>query len=56
MVRELTGGNTTITNANRTVANTTNYTQIINAPKAPSRIEIDRQTRNLLDYAKGGIA
>lgn len=56
MVRELTGGNTTVTNANRTIENTTNYTQIINAPKAPSRIEIYRQTRNLLDYAKGGIA
>lgn len=33
------------------------YTQIINAPKAPSRIEIYRQTRNLLEYAKatGGV-
>lgn len=34
-----------------------NFTQVINAPKAPSRIEIYRQTRNLLEYAKatGGV-
>lgn len=33
-----------------------NFTQIINAPKQPSRIELYRQTRNLLAYAtvKGG--
>ena len=28
-----------------------NYTQIINAPKQPSRIELYRQTKNLLSYA-----
>lgn len=28
-----------------------NFTQIINAPKQPSRIELYRQTRNLLSYA-----
>ena len=34
-----------------------NFTQIINAPKQPSRIELYRQTRNLLEYAKeaGGV-
>ena len=34
-----------------------NFTQIINAPEAPSRIEIYRQTRNLLAYARaaGGV-
>ena len=34
-----------------------NFTQIINAPKQPSRIELYRQTRNLLSYAKeaGGV-
>lgn len=34
-----------------------NFTQIINAPKQPSRIELYRQTRNLLAYAKeaGGV-
>ena len=30
------------------------YNQTINAPKAPSRIELYRQTRNLLEYTKGG--
>lgn len=30
------------------------YNQTINAPKSPSRIELYRQTRNLLEYAKGG--
>lgn len=30
------------------------YNQTINSPKAPSRIELYRQTRNLLEYAKGG--
>lgn len=29
------------------------FTQIINAPKQPSRIELYRQTRNLLELAKG---
>lgn len=31
------------------------YTQIINAPKAPSRIELYRQTKNLLALAEGGV-
>ena len=35
-------------------SNQYNFTQIINAPKQPSRIELYRQTRNLLAYAKGG--
>ena len=30
------------------------YNQTINSPKAPSRIELYRQTRNLLDYMEGG--
>lgn len=30
-----------------------NFTQVINAPKAPSRIELYRQTRNLLAFAQG---
>lgn len=38
----------TITNEG---ARTNNFTQIINAPKAPSRIELYRQTRNLLQFA-----
>lgn len=43
-----------ITNSSITEGNTVqNFTQVINAPKAPSRIELYRQTRNLLAYAKG---
>ena len=30
------------------------YNQTINTPQAPSRIELYRQTRNLLEFAKGG--
>lgn len=43
-------GSGTVTNNNNTTTNNnnTNYTQIINAPKAPSRIELYRQTKNLL--------
>jgi phage-related protein/predicted nucleic acid-binding Zn-ribbon protein len=40
---------------NNSRSNVNNFTQIINAPKAPSRIELYRQTRNLLDL-KGGIS
>ena len=47
--RELKAG-TTVTNSTST---TNNFTQIINAPQAPSRIEIYRQTRNLLAFAGG---
>ena len=31
-----------------------NFTQVINAPKMPSRLELYRQTKNLLEY-KGGM-
>lgn len=48
-------GNGSINNVSN--AKNVNYTQIINAPKQPSRIDIYRQTRNLLDYSKatGGV-
>lgn len=39
---------------NITNSKTNNFTQIINAPKQPSRIELYRQTRNLLELAKEG--
>lgn len=39
---------------NNSRSNVNNFTQVINAPKAPSRIELYRQTRNLLDL-KGGV-
>lgn len=41
------GNINTITNNNKT----SNFTQIINAPKTPTRIELYRQTKNLFDYA-----
>lgn len=34
-------------------AGAANFTQIINAPKQPSRIELYRQTKNLLEMARG---
>lgn len=55
MTKEIQGGTSIINNASRTSSNVS-YTQIINAPKAPSRIELYRQTRNLLAYTKGGVA
>ena len=39
--------------SNMSKNNVTNFTQNIYAPKQPSRIEIYRDTRNLLAYAKG---
>lgn len=39
-----------------TTTNSTNFTQIINAPKQPSRIELYRQTRNLLALAGGAAS
>ena len=44
-------------NNNSTVkTNNTSFTQIINAPKQPSRIELYRMTKNLLTLSQGGIA
>ena len=43
-----------ISTTNMDATKTYNFTQIINAPKQPSRAELYRQTRNLLEYAKGG--
>ena len=37
---------------NLTNSNVNNFTQIINAPKSPSRIELYRDARNLLNYTK----
>lgn len=38
-----------VSNVSNTTSNVNNFTQIINAPKQPSRLEIYRQTRNLLN-------
>lgn len=53
MLRQLANNN--VTNNSSIKNNTTNYTQNIYAPTAPSRIEIYRQTKNLLNLAQGGI-
>lgn len=45
-------GSTAGTSGNRNI--TQNYTQIINAPKQPSRIELYRQTRNWIGMARQG--
>lgn len=38
-----------VSNISNTTSNINNYTQIINAPKQPSRLELYRQTKNLLN-------
>lgn len=44
-----------VSNAISNTSNVTNYTQNIYAPAQPSRIELYRQTRNLLAFSKGGV-
>ena len=53
MKKELSSG---VKNNIESYKNTTinNFNQTINAPKQPSRIELYRQSRNLLNYLKGG--
>lgn len=58
LLSELKNGNSFVNSNpvnNLTNNNTNNFTQIINAPRQPSRIELYRQTRNLLEL-KGGNA
>ena len=38
-----------INNISNTTSNVNNFTQVINAPKQPSRLELYRQTKNLLN-------
>lgn len=52
MRKELQSGVSSSTSS-LTNSNVNNFTQIINAPKAPSRIELYRDARNLLNYTKG---
>lgn len=42
----------TTNNISNTTSNTNNFTQIINAPKQPSRLQLYRQTKNLLNLVK----
>ena len=51
MRNELQGG--LASTSNLATNNVNNFTQIINAPKTPSRIELYRDARNLLNYTKG---
>lgn len=41
----------TTNNISNTTSNTNNFTQIINVPKQPSRLQLYRQTKNLLNLA-----
>ena len=54
LLGELKQGVPAVAAGNTTNSTVNNFTQNIYAPKQPSRIELYRQTRNLLDYAKGG--
>lgn len=51
MRKELQSGVSSSTSS-LTNSNVNNFTQIINAPKSPSRIELYRDARNLLNYTK----
>lgn len=55
MKEELMGNRPLGAGSNVNTNNTQNFTQIINAPKQPSRIELYRQTKNLLSLAKEGL-
>lgn len=46
MKKDALGG---VNNISNTTSHVNNYTQIINAPKQPSRLELYRQTKNLLN-------
>lgn len=51
MRKELQGG-VASTTSNLATNNVNNFTQVINAPKSPSRIELYRDAKNLLNYTK----
>lgn len=55
LLNELRGFAGTIQNAQTTNNKTMNFTQNIYAPEQPSRIELYRQTQNLLELAKMGV-
>ena len=46
------GNTSTVNNVSNNTSNINNFTQIINAPKQPSRLELYHQTRNLLNLVK----
>ena len=44
-----------LSNISNTTSNVSNFTQVINAPKQPSRLELYRQTKNLLEFTKAQL-
>lgn len=48
MKDQMQNNTSSINNISNTTSNVNNFTQIINAPKQPSRLELYRQTKNLL--------
>lgn len=55
MLSQLQGPGGSVINNSRSRSFVQNFTQNINAPKAPSRIELYRQTKNLLALAEGRV-
>lgn len=51
MKNQMQNNTSSINNISNTTSNINNFTQVINAPKQPSRLELYRQTRNLLNLA-----
>ena len=49
MKEEMKNNASNINNISNSTSNVNNFTQVINAPKQPSRLELYRQTRNLLN-------
>ena len=49
MKEEMKNNTSNINNISNSTSNVNNFTQVINAPKQPSRLELYRQTRNLLN-------
>ena len=55
MKHDLVGATQSTTSNSSSLSNINNFTQVINAPAAPSRIELYRDARNLLGFTKGGV-
>lgn len=49
MKDQMKSNTTGINNVTNTTSNVNNFTQVINAPKQPTRLELYRQTKNLLN-------
>ena len=49
MKEEMKNNASSINNISNSTSNVNNFTQVIKAPKQPSRLELYRQTKNLLN-------